>query len=397
MKYVLLVLDGAADRPIPELGDKTPLQTAKKPHLDELAKQGQSGLLKTCPDDVAPGSDTANLSLLGYDPKKYFSGRAPLEAANIGIDLKPNQVAFRCNLVTVKDEKMLDYSAGHISTGEAKLLIEMLEKRLSTKKIHFYPGVGYRHLMVWEGGPDQLKCMPPHDIMGRPIEDNLPQGTGKKFVCQLMKDSQLLLEGHEVNWRRRREKLNTANMIWLWGSGKKPTLPLLTEKYKITGSVISAVDLVKGIGIYAGLKVLNVPGATGYLDTNYAGKCEYALKALKKEDFVWIHVEAPDEAGHNGDAASKIKAIEDIDEKIVGPLVEGLKKLGDYRIVACPDHPTPISTRTHNNDKVPFLIAGAGVQPDGVSAFDEQSALAGSLQFDQGWNMMDYFISLTKD
>ncbi len=400
MKYLLLVGDGMADHPNPELNQRTPLQAARTPNLDFLARHGILGTAHTLVQGYPLGSDVANLAVMGYDPKKYYSGRAPLEAANIGVDLEPRDVAFRCNLVHVKNNIMEDYSSGHLPTPEAEPLIKMMEKKLGNKKIKFYLGNSYRHLMVWQGGPLKVQCTPPHDISGREISAYWPKGAGHKELVRLMEDSRLLLEGHEVNRERRRSGLVPANMIWLWGQGKKPEMPTLTERFNITGSVISAVDLIKGLGIYAGLSPIKVPGATGYLDTNYAGKAEAALKVLKKQDLVFVHVEAPDECGHNGDVAGKVKAIEDFDEKVVGAILKGLEGRKDYRILVLPDHPTPLDVRTHVDEPVPFIIyqpeAGQEKNPEmkiSPDGYDEEQARAAGLHIEEAWRLMEILIT----
>ena len=392
MKYILLVGDGMADHPHPGLGGKTPLQAAHTPNMDRLAQHGTVGTAHTLVQGYPLGSDVANLSLLGYDPVAYYSGRAPLEAANIGVDLAPADVAFRLNLVSVKDGIMADYSSGHIPTEDAKPLIKMLGERLGTKKISFHLGTSYRHLLVWRSGPLEARCTPPHDFSDRPVADHLPRGPRHKELIQVMEDSRLLLEGHEVNRERRRDNQPPANMIWLWGQGKKPEMPTLTHKYQLTGAVISAVDLVKGIGIYAGLQVVNVPGATGYLDTNYVGKAEAALKVLKKHDFVFVHVEAPDETGHNGDVAGKVQAIEDFDAKVVGTILAGLEGRDDYRVLVLPDHPTPLDVRTHVDEPVPFVLYQPGRPPSGLAGYDEAQARATGRHVEQGWRLMDVLI-----
>lgn len=394
MKYILLVGDGMADHPHPELGQRTPLQAANTPNLDFLACHGIFGTVHTLVSGYPLGSDVANLVLMGYDPKVYYSGRSPLEAANIGVDLGPKDVAFRCNLVSVRNGIMQDFSSGHIPTDEAKPLVKLLDQKFGTDKIKFYTGTSYRHLVVWRNGPLQARCTPPHDISGQEIAGYLPKGPGHRDLVQLMQDSQLLLEGHEINRERRREGKPPANMAWLWGQGTKPNMPTLTERYQLSGSVISAVDLVKGIGIYAGLSVVNVPGATGYLDTNYAGKVEAALKVLKKHDFVFIHVEAPDECGHNGDVKGKVKAIEDFDEKIVGAVLKGLEGVKEYRLLVLPDHPTPLDVRTHVDEPVPFVIYQPGREPNaGITGYDETQAAASGTHLEEGWRLMDFFIT----
>jgi 2,3-bisphosphoglycerate-independent phosphoglycerate mutase len=392
MKYLVVVGDGMSDRPLAALGSKTPLQAAKTPHMDFLAQHGVVGTAHTLVQGYPLGSDVANLIVMGYDPHLYYSGRAPLEAANIGVELSPSDVAFRMNLVTVKNGVMEDYACGHISTEDAKPLVKMLGGKLADKKITFYPGTSYRHLVVWKNGPLDARCTPPHDISGKAIADHLPQGPRHAEVLRIMEDSQLLLEGHEVNRERRREGKPPANMIWLWGQGKKPQMPTLTERFHLTGSVISAVDLVKGLGIYAGLSVVQVPGATGYLDTNYIGKAEAALKVLKKHDFVFVHVEAPDEAGHNGDRAGKIQAIEDFDAKVIGTLLKGLEGRKDFRMLVMPDHPTPLEARTHVDEPVPFVLYQPEGETNGAAAYDEAQARATGRHLEEGWRLMDYLI-----
>ena len=346
MKYIILVGDGMGDRPLKELGDKTPLDVAKTPNIDFLCQHGECGRVVNTPDSLPPGSDVALLSIFGYDPVKYYSGRGPLEAASLGVELGPNDVAFRCNLVTVKGAVMEDYSAGHIETAEARQLIEVLNDKLSSDQVKFYPGVSYRHLMVIKDGSDKVKTTPPHDISGKPIAKYLPHGEQQDILLKLMEESQKILQGK-----------SRATQIWLWGQGRKPSLPTYLERFGISGSVVTAVDLIKGIGTILGLKVINVPGATGYLDTNYKGKALYALDSLKNDDFVLVHVEAPDEAGHNGDSKGKIQAIEDFDRLVVGTVYEGVKK-GNMaaRILVTPDHATPIEIKTHARDPVPFVI-----------------------------------------
>lgn len=392
MKYVVLVPDGAADYPLKELGDKTPLQVARKPNMDFLARCGITGTVKTVPDDMDPGSDVANLSLFGYDPRRHYTGRGPLEAASRGIRLGQNEVAFRCNLVTVDGDSLKDYGAGHISSEEAKELIKYVGKKLGRSGLAFYPGVSYRHLMVIEGDFSAVQCVPPHDIVGGPVRGNLPRGEGAAIFRELMLASRDILEEHPINLERGDLGRNPANMIWLWGQGKAPTMPSFAEKYGLKGCVISAVDLIKGIGVYAGLKVIDVPGATGYFDTDYGAKADYALKALEEGDFAFVHVEAPDEAGHAGDIEAKIEAIERFDERLVGRVMEGLDVYGGYKILVAPDHPTPITVRTHVIDAVPFAIYSTSGQADDVKTFDEVSAKAGSIHLAEGYKLMDVFL-----
>jgi 2,3-bisphosphoglycerate-independent phosphoglycerate mutase len=397
VKYIVLLGDGMADEPVPELNNRTPLQAAKIPHMDSMAKNGVTGAVCPIPDGFEPGSDVANLSILGYDPKKYYSGRAPLEAASMGVELSPEDVAFRCNLVTLRlaglEFIMEDYSAGHISSEDAAKFIAELKKELDTEEITFHNGVSYRHLMVWKNGSSSFVLTPPHDILGEKIIDFLPKGEKAHFLIKMMNDSQMILSDHEINREREKKGLNPANSIWLWGHGKAPRMTSFEEKYHLKGAIISAVDLIRGMGIYAGLKVINVPGATGYLDTNYEGKAERALEALKENDFVYLHVEAPDEAGHAGDAKLKIRAIEDFDARVVGKIVKGMEQFGDYRIMVLPDHPTPIRIRTHSKEAVPFAILSNKQVPDGAKEYNETLVKTGSLRFDNGYELMDYFIS----
>ena len=384
--------DGAADYPLDELAGKTPLQAASTPWMDFLAANGCLGKAKTVPAGMNPGSDVATLSLLGYDPIKYYSGRGPLEAASMGIELTAGQTAFRCNLVTVENGVLKDYSAGHVSTEEGSSLIEAIQKSMGNKNITFYPGVSYRHLMVAEGNFAATVCMPPHDVVGRALDEIGPQGDGSELLQELMQKSAEVLEKHRINQIRRREEKNPANMIWLWGQGKAPVMPTLKEKYNLEGAVISAVDLIKGIGRYAGLEAIEVPGATGYFDTDYLAKAKFALDALAKKDFVFVHVEAPDEAGHVGNIEEKIRAIENFDGKIVRPIMEGLKET-DFKILIVPDHATPVRVKTHTSDPVPFLIYRSSKQIKGkAEGFHERAVEDSSLCFEQGFELMDYFI-----
>ena len=397
MKYIVLVGDGMADYPISELGNKTPLEAAKIPNMDYIAKNGRAGLVYTVPKGFAPASDVANLSIIGYDPAKYYSGRGPLEAANMGIKLGPDDIAFRCNLVTVDRDRMADYSAGHITSDEAATLIRYLDKKLGSDRVRFYPGVSYRHLMIVRDGSlkealRSTECVPPHDITGKMIKDFLPRGAGAEFLVKLIEDSRALLADHEVNHVRIDLKENPADMIWLWGQGVETNMPTFREKFGVDGSVISAVDLIKGIGKSIGLNVINVPGATGYYDTDYQGKAKYAIDSLKGGDFVFVHVEAPDEAGHNGDLRAKIAAIENFDRFVVGAVLEKFKKQKDFRMMVLPDHNTPVSVRTHTSEPVPFAVLGKGVEPNNAAAYNEAAAKATGLAFEHGHELMEYFI-----
>ncbi len=361
MKYAILIGDGMADYPIAELNHRTPLTAARTPNMDFLATQGELGLARTIPEGMEPGSDVANLSIMGYNPAVYHTGRAPLEAASLGVSLGPQDVAFRCNLVTLRHEAdgdilMDDYSAGHISSSEAKELITTINQTMGNGSRRFYPGVSYRHLLVWQGGQDNWRTYPPHDLTGQSVRTYLSGDGKEKPLLEMIKSSWPLLADHAVNRLRRERGQKPATSIWLWGQGRAPQVPTLQDLYGLTGAVISAVDLMRGIGIYAGLKPILVPGATGYLDTNYAGKVEAALTALKTMDFVYLHVEAPDEAGHSGELKYKMQAIEDFDAKVVGPMLQGLKALGPHRVLLMPDHRTPLVLKTHSPEPVPFAL-----------------------------------------
>ena len=381
MKYAVLIGDGMADYPMGEFGGKTVLQRANTPNMDYITKNGCAGLARTVPDGMPPGSDVANMSILGYDPKKYYSGRAPLEAASMGVPLSDGDVAFRCNLITIKDNIIADYSAGHITSEEAKTLIEAVDSKIGTGNIRFYPGISYRHLVVTSGdvGIDS-ECTPPHDVIGGAKSEFMPKGKDSELLCGLIDASGNFLKSQPVNNERVKAGKNPANYIWLWGQGYAPCFTEFKQLYGMTGSIISAVDLLKGIGIYAGLDVIDVPGATGYLDTNYSGKAEYAIESLKDHDIVFVHVEAPDEAGHMGDVDAKIRAIEDFDKLVVGRILEHARESDkDFTILVLPDHPTPISLKTHTSDPVPFAIfSTADKDPDNAAAFDEESAKQGS-------------------
>jgi len=396
MQYIMIIPDGASDYPIDILGGKTPIEAANTPFMDSLAKEGVLGRVKTIPRGFAPSSDVANLSLLGYDPKAYYTGRGPLEAANLGVELGEKDLAFRCNLITESDGKLQDYSAGHITDKEARILMEYVNEKLGTDRIEFFFGTSYRNLMVVRGGADlgldKIKYFAPHDIMGKEVSRHLPRKESSEVLIDLMNRSKDFLGAHEINKVRIDLGENPANMIWLWGCGPKPTLPLFEDEYGVKGAVISAVDLIKGIGRIAGLKVPEVEGANGYYDTNYLGKAEAALEALETCDFVFIHIEATDEAGHNQDLRMKIACLERIDKLVVGTVVERLKDK-DFRILITPDHPTPISLRTHTDEPVPFLISGSGIEKDDSSSYSEKEAQNSSLYFAKGVDLLKYFLA----
>ncbi len=382
MKYAVLIGDGMADYPIEKLGGKTILQAALTPAMDYIAAHGKSGLAKAIPDGFPPGSDVANMSILGYDPESYYSGRAPLEAASMGVTLASDDVAFRCNLITIEYGRIKDYSAGHISSEEAKILIETLDAELSTEGLSFYPGISYRHLMVARKNLGaETECTPPHDITGKRAEEYLPKGKDGDFFSELIKKSMIVLELHPINLKRIEEEKSPANSIWVWGQGYAPKFTPFRELYGKTGAIISAVDLLKGIGVYAGLDVIEVQGATGYLDTNYEGKVSAALEILKTRDVVFVHVEAPDEAGHEGSIDKKLKAVEDFDSRIVAPILKHAESSDEsFTILVLPDHPTPISLKTHTRDPVPFAVYRTDkTDSDAVEIFDEESVKKGSL------------------
>ena len=392
MKYIILLGDGMSDYPIKELGGKTPLQAAKTPNLDFIAREGVAGIVRTIPEGMDPGSDVGALSVLGYDPKTCYTGRAPLEAASIGVNLEPSDVAFRCNLVTIKNGIMDDYSAGHIKTEDAKEFIKIISDKLGSSEIKFYPGKSYRHLMVWENGQNELKLTPPHSISGKQIVDYLPKGKGSEKLKELMEKSQTLFGSSKLNVNRTEKNEKPVTSIWLWGNGKKPAFKTFKERFGKSGAVITAVDLIKGIAVYLGFDNIEVPGATGYLDTNYEGKAEYALRALRNKDFVYLHVEAPDEAGHNGDLKAKIKAIEDFDAKVVGAVLAGIKEHKEYKVMALPDHPTPLGLKDHTSEPVPFAIYSSSGEKDDAKSFDEEEAKNGSKRFEEGHKLMEYFL-----
>ncbi len=402
MKYVVVLGDGMSDRPLKELGDKTPLEAASTRYMDYIAGKGRCGLLKTLREGLPLGSDVANLIVLGYDPVRYhLGGRAPLEAASIGIKLSGDDTAFRCNLITAEDGRITDHSAGHISGREGSELIKAVGERFGGEGIKFYPGVSYRNILVLGGRySGDVKCTPPHDIIGRRLSENLvkPSGEGgqetAKFLNDMMKDSISLLEEHPVNLEREKRGQPKANCIWFWGQGKRLVMPSFKEKYNLGGALISAVDLLKGIGHYLGMQVINVPGATGYLDTNYEGKADYALNALQNNDFVYVHVESTDEASHEGSIEKKIKAIEDLDKRLVGRIIEGLDEIDDdVSIAILPDHSTPIKKRTHTIDPIPFAIYNPLSGGDEVSGYSEKEAVNGFFGVRDGLDFIKLLLS----
>ena len=401
MKYLVLLCDGMADYPVEELGGKTPLQAAYSPNMDSLAKDGIVGLVKTVSDDMKPGSDVANLSVLGYDPHKYYTGRSPLEAGSIGIDMKDTDVSLRCNLVTLtdeadyKDKTIVDYCAGDISTEDAKIFIEYLAENLDNDEFKFYSGISYRHCLIWNNGTlDVGTLTPPHDITGKPIKQYVPMHKNAEKLYELMKKSNALLKDHPLNKQREKNGLRPANSIWLWGEGVKAKLDPFKEKFGLNASMISAVDLLKGIGKFSDMDVINVDGATGYIDTNFEGKAQAAINEFKNgKDFVYIHVEAPDECGHRHETENKKKSIELIDKLILGPVVEVLKEMGDFKVLVTPDHATPLSLMTHTNDPIPFIIYDSTNKQNGPTEFNEDTAKKAGYFIETGFTIMNKFIN----
>ncbi|MCI6024254.1 MAG: cofactor-independent phosphoglycerate mutase [Oscillospiraceae bacterium] len=399
MKYLVLLCDGMADTPVPELGGKTPMEAAHKENMDALVREAVVGRAKTVPDGMKPGSDVANLSALGYNPADCYTGRSPLEAASIGIDLAPDEYAIRCNLVTLSNEEnyadktMVDYCAGDISTEEATEIVNWLAERMP-EGVRLYPGVSYRHCLVWKNPAEDIgELTPPHDISEQKITTHLPDPEKAGLLLRLMEESNRILMEHPINKARVAAGKHPANSIWLWGQGRKAALQNFTEKTGLRGAVISAVDLIKGIGILSGMEVIDVPGATGYIDTNFEGKAEAAIQAFKDgNDLVYVHVEAPDECGHRGEIANKVHAIELIDEKILGPVEQALAEMGEYRIMVLPDHPTPLAIRTHSSEPVPFMIYDSEMAGPGASVFSEKAAAETGLYLPQASQLMDLLI-----
>jgi len=393
MKYAIILPDGAADEVAGESQQRTPLVAAKKPNIDWVASNGQIGTVRTVPVGMPAGSDVATMSVLGYSPKRYYTGRAPIEAAARKVPVGPEDLVFRCNLVTIVDGVMEDFSAGHISTEEARKIIADLNAALGGGRFEFYCGVSYRHLMVWRGaGEPDIRTTPPHDIPGQKVARYLPAGRDAEVIRELMAKSQEILAEHEVNQVRRDLGENPATSIWLWGQGKTPRLARFSERYGVEGAAVAAVDLMRGIATLIGWRLIDVPGATGYLDTNYAGKGHAAAEALDNFDLVAVHIEAPDEAGHNGDFDAKVEAIERIDKYVVGPILEKLRSYDAWRILVVPDHPTPIATRIHSPQPPPFCMAGSGIGSSGAAGFDEFVAERSALKIDPGHELMEYFL-----
>ncbi|MBN2223378.1 MAG: cofactor-independent phosphoglycerate mutase [Deltaproteobacteria bacterium] len=403
MKYIVLLGDGMADEPVEALGGKTPLEAARTPNMDRIAADGVAGIVRSIPEGFPPGSDVANLSIMGFDPVRYYTGRAPIEAASLGIEMNGSDIAYRMNLVTLGDGQgkdgrriMADYSAGHIPDEDSHPLVEALDRELGNFEYRFYPGKSYRHILVWKNGKRDIITTPPHDIINREIGTYLPYGYGAGRLLSLMREGERIMADHPVNRGRVARGKPPATSPWFWGQGGKPNLVTYRERWGIEGAVISAVDLIQGLGILSGLSVIQVPGATGWIDTNYRGKVEAALGALADgADFVYLHVEAPDEAGHTGDAALKVRAIEEFDAKVVGPVLAGLSAFGRHRCLVLPDHPTPVGIRTHSSTPVPFAAAGAGLNNAGADGFSEAACGATGLFVSQGHMLIESFFEGT--
>lgn len=398
MKFVIVLGDGMADRPIEELGNRTPLEYARTPQMDALAAAGEIGMVHTIPEGMSPGSDTANLSVLGYDPKIYYSGRSPLEALSIGVDMKPTDVSLRCNIVTLseeeenyEDKKILDHSSGEISTEEAAILIEAVKKELETDVYKLYVGTSYRHLLIWDQG-QVMDLTPPHDVLGQAVGQYLPKDAALK---EMMKKSYEILVNHPINIERKKKGLNPANSCWFWGAGTRPSLSSFQEKTGLEGAMISAVDLLKGIAVGASMRNISVEGANGGLNTNYEGKAQAAVDALMKEDcdFVYVHLEAPDEMGHQGSVERKVQAIENLDARVIAPIKAGLEQAGaDFRMLVMPDHPTPIALRTHTGDSVPYLLYDSMKIQKNSWKYNEKEAEQSGHSIARGCEMIDYLI-----
>lgn len=404
MKYVVVLADGMADEKLEALNGKTPLEYAKTPNIDALAPYSEIGLVSTIPEGCAKGSDTANLSVLGYNPKQYYFGRSPLEALSMGVTLEDSDVTFRTNVVTVTEQEeeyenkiILDHSCDEITTEEAGVLIEAIEAALGDEIKQFYPGVSYRHLLVWDGGSTKVKLTPPHDILDKRIGDYKPEGDYQDIIWEMMKKSYEILHNHPVNQARKARGLKPANSIWIWGEGIKPNLPQFKDKYKVDGAVISAVDLIKGIGIGAGMTSIDVEGATGNVHTNYKGKADAAIKTLLEDqnDFVYIHLEGPDECGHRSELENKVSAISQIDQKVIGPVIQALKeKNEDFKLMILPDHPTPLRLRTHTDDPVPYMIYDStkvGIAEQNQE-YNEACAGMTGIYFKNGYELMGHFV-----
>jgi len=382
-----------ADEPLEELGGKTPMQVAKKPYMDRLAEISRVGAARTVAVGMYPGSDVTNMAILGYDPKEYYTGRGAIEAASLEIPMETTDAVFRANLVSTDGELMLDSSAGHVTTEEARELIAVLDQKLSTSQIKFYPGVSYRHIMVWHGGSTNVHCTPPYTFHDKPYKEKLPEGDGDQKLISLINDSFEILDSHPINRRRRDQGHLPANMVWFWGESHLPAIPSFMRRFGKTGAVVAAVDLIRGLGRMVGLKVIDVPGATGYVDTNYLGKGRYAVQALRVRDFVWTHVEAADEAGHERDIDKKIEAIQNMDAMVLGTILDGVKELNeDVRILLMPDHPTPIRTGTHSPDMVPFILYDSKKPERNNLPYDERAVEETKFKIEHAPDLMEMLL-----
>jgi 2,3-bisphosphoglycerate-independent phosphoglycerate mutase len=391
-KYVIIVPDGAADEPLEQFDNKTVLEAAQIPNMDKVSTLGRQGLVRTVPVDMEPGSDVAQMSLLGYDPKRYYTGRAPIEAVARNLKLSLDDWVFRCNLITIADGKMADHSAGHISSAEAGKLIKELDDQLGNEQIRFHTGVSYRHLLVFKDLDFDIQTYPPHDHIGTAIEKILPRGKGAELLIDLMARSQQLFTNHDINKVRKDLGENQVSSIWLWGQGKRAQMESFQKRFGLKGVTIAAVDLVKGLSKLIGFDLINVPGATGFIDTNYQGKASAAIKALDEYDIVFVHIEAPDEASHSGNAEMKKKAIEQIDKYIVGPVLEALQGYESWRILVMPDHPTPVRSCAHSSEPVPFAMAGDNISGILHTTFSEANAAKSGFRIDNGFELMEYFL-----
>ena len=391
-KYAIIVPDGAADEPIEQFDSRTILEAAETPNMDRISQEGRQGVVRTIPAGLEAGSDVAQMSLLGYDPSRYYTGRAPIEAVALDIDLDPSDWVFRCNLVTICDGKMVDHSAGHISTEEGARLIGELDDKLGNDQMRFHPGVSYRHLLVFKGIEFDVQTCPPHDYLGTAKDKILPRGKGAELLIDLMARSHQLFIDHDINKIRSDLGENQVSSIWLWGHGQKARMESFKKRFGLSGATITAVDLARGLSKLIGFDVIDVPGATGFVDTNYQGKAEAAIEALEKYDLVFVHVEGPDEAGHNGNADQKKKAVEQIDKHIVGPVLEALKGYDNWRILVAPDHPTPISTKAHSSEAVPFAMAGTNITGIINAPFSETNSAQSGFRIDNGFELMEYFL-----
>lgn len=396
MKYVIVLCDGMADEPVRELSGKTPLEAAATPNMDRMAPDCEIGMVRTVPEGMAPGSDTANLSVIGYDPRKYYTGRSPLEALSIGVDMEPTDVSLRCNIVTLTEEQenyedriIIDHSSGEISTEDAAVLVKALEEGLKKEGYEFYVGTSYRHLLIWKNG-EVAELTPPHDILTKRIGEYLPED---KILREMMEKSYVILSNHPLNLERKKKGLNPANSAWFWGAGTRPMLTSFEEKNQKKGAMISAVDLLKGIAVGAGMQNIHVEGANGGLHTNYAGKAQAAVDALTRDgcDFAYIHIEAPDEMGHQGNVQNKVRSIENIDSYIIGPVAEKLKSAGeDFRMLILPDHPTPVSVRTHTPEPVPYMLYDSRKAENGMDTYDENTASQTGIRVEAGYTLIDH-------